>query len=109
MNHYAYSTVLILPPVSFFSGNKTAGKVNGSSKPCRSATTRCIAMQNSSRLRALSLLMSDRCLTEKGQVYFYVQLLTNQQTIYNCPTHHILDKTSTGKLDFMKKSLALGP
>lgn len=27
----------------------------------------------------------------------------------NCVTHHILDKTSTGKLDFMKKSLALGP
>ena len=52
------------PAESFFSGNKTVGRVAGSSKPCRSATTRCIAMQNSSKLRALSLFMSERCLKE---------------------------------------------
>ena len=77
---YAPHIMLTLPPVSFFSGNKIAGKVDGSSKPCRSATTRCIAMQNSSKLRALSLLISDRCLREKEQTYYLLHTTHDYST-----------------------------
>lgn len=51
-------------PSSF--GSKVGGKNCGRSTPCLTATTRCIAIQNSSRFKAKSLSRSDKCLNNNN-------------------------------------------